>query len=146
MGDLSDFNLSPIESIKHINEYGVEYWLAGELGTALVYTDWRKIMGVIEKAKHASQNSQQETADHFVEINTMISHGKSIRKSQDFKLSRYACLLSHRSKWQFQKNHYCRIENIYSFPDAPAGNPTAAGPGWVSEACSQPVHLSFKQR
>ena len=37
------------ESIKHIDENGVEYWSAGELQHALEYKEWRKFEVVIRK-------------------------------------------------------------------------------------------------
>lgn len=43
------------ESIKHIDEYGNEYWLARVLQEALQYTEWRKFEGVIDKAKIACE-------------------------------------------------------------------------------------------
>ena len=38
------------ESIKHIDEYGDEYWLARELQKVLGYKEWRKFENVIDKA------------------------------------------------------------------------------------------------
>ena len=31
------------ESIKHLDDYGTEYWYARELSKALEYSDWQKI-------------------------------------------------------------------------------------------------------
>lgn len=36
------------ESIKHINEYGQEFWYARELQIALEYKQWRRFYSVIE--------------------------------------------------------------------------------------------------
>ena len=41
------------EKIKHVNEYGQEFWYARELQTALEYKQWRRFCNVIEKAKEA---------------------------------------------------------------------------------------------
>lgn len=38
------------ESIKHIDEYGNEYWLAREFMATLGYKDWRYFSNIIEKA------------------------------------------------------------------------------------------------
>ena len=42
---------SLFESIRHVNEYGQEFWYARELQSALEYKEWRKFEGVINKAK-----------------------------------------------------------------------------------------------
>lgn len=39
------------ESIKHIDENGIEYWYARELQKILGYKEWRKFEGVIKKQK-----------------------------------------------------------------------------------------------
>ena len=41
---------SLFDSIKHINEYGQEYWIARELFSILGYKQWRDFEKVIEKA------------------------------------------------------------------------------------------------
>lgn len=51
MNELKLYNETIFESIKHIDEYGNEYWLARELQIALEYKEWRKFKGVINKAK-----------------------------------------------------------------------------------------------
>lgn len=50
-----EINNITFESIKHIDEYGNEYWEARELQEALQYTEWRKFEGVIDKAKIACE-------------------------------------------------------------------------------------------
>ena len=39
------------ENIKHIDEYGNEYWYARELSKVLEYKDWRNFLKVLNKAK-----------------------------------------------------------------------------------------------
>ena len=39
------------ENIKHIDEYGNEYWYARELSKFLEYKDWRNFLKVLNKAK-----------------------------------------------------------------------------------------------
>lgn len=39
------------ESIRHVNEYGQEFWYARELQAALEYKQWRRFLNVIDKAK-----------------------------------------------------------------------------------------------
>ena len=82
------------EDIKHIDEYGNEYWYARELQVALDYKKWQKFENVIENAKIACENSDNAVLDHFTQVGKMINTGKTAkRKVVDFKLSRYACYL-----------------------------------------------------
>ena len=82
------------ESIKHIDENGIEYWSARELMKVLSYKDWRYFDAVNEKAKIACQNSEITDIDHFVVDNKMVEIGSGARREQkDYKLTRYACYL-----------------------------------------------------
>ena len=81
------------ENIKHIDEYGDEYWCARELQLALNYAQWRNFELVINKAKGACNNSNYKVFDHFVDISKMVTTGDSKRHIKDYKLSRYACYL-----------------------------------------------------
>ncbi len=82
------------ESIKKINEHGIEYWEARELVPLLGYVEWRKFEGVIQRAKDACKASNQKVPDHFVGAAKMVKLGSgSIRKIENYKLSRYACYL-----------------------------------------------------
>jgi len=92
--EITDYNESIFESIKHTNEYGQEYWLARELQTVLEYTEWRNFSKVIEKAKEACKNSNNTIANHFVDVNKMVDIGSGAeREIGDIELSRYACYL-----------------------------------------------------
>lgn len=94
MMNLTKYNDSIFESIKHIDEDGNEYWEARELQKVLEYKEWRKFEGVITKAKQACDKSKFTQSFHFVEADKMSSIGKgSKRKTIDYKLSRYACYL-----------------------------------------------------
>ena len=53
MSELVKYNEQTFESIKHINEYGEEYWLARELQPVLEYSQWRRFSDAIERAKLA---------------------------------------------------------------------------------------------
>ena len=82
------------ESLKHVNEYGQEFWYARELQVALEYKEWRNFVKVLEKAKIACENSNNMKSDHFVEVNKTIEMPKSATKVVlDYELSRYACYL-----------------------------------------------------
>ena len=94
MNQIKEYNATIFESIKHINEYGNEYWYARELQNILDYKEWRKFEGVITKAKEACINSEYIIEDHFVDVDKMVKIGsKAERKVNDYKLSRYACYL-----------------------------------------------------
>ena len=81
------------ESIKHINEYGNEFWYARELQKALEYTEWRNFSKVIDKAITACENSENTVSDHFVEVNKIVEAGATSKPIDDYELSRYACYL-----------------------------------------------------
>ena len=94
MNNIEEYNEKIFESIKHIDEYGNEYWLARELQKVLDYKEWRKFEGVINKAKEACINSNFIIEDHFVGADKMVSIGSGANRCQkDYKLSRYACYL-----------------------------------------------------
>lgn len=89
-----NYSDSTFESIKHINDYGQEFWYARELQIALEYKQWRRFCGVIDKAKESCKNSGYTISDHFADIGKMVDIGSSAhREIQDFELSRYACYL-----------------------------------------------------
>ncbi len=89
-----EINNSIFENIKHIDEFGKEYWLARELKEILEYTQWRRFNDVIEKAKIACKNSNYSILDHFADVGKMVSIGSGAkRKQKDYKLSRNACYL-----------------------------------------------------
>jgi len=89
-----EINNSVFESIKHIDESGIEYWYARELQKVLTYKEWRKFNNVVLKAKSSCINSGASIYDHFVQSDKMIETAKRAkRKILDYKLSRYACYL-----------------------------------------------------
>ena len=82
------------ENIRHVNEYGAEYWTARELQPVLEYVEWRKFKDVIAKAQKSCQTSGQTVSEHFGEAAKMINLPKgAVREIEDFNLSRYACYL-----------------------------------------------------
>ena len=87
-------SINVFENIKHIDEYGNEYWSARELQKALKYKEWRKFNGVIDKAKISCDLSKYNVYDHFVQADKMVQIGsKTKRLLKDYHLSRYACYL-----------------------------------------------------
>lgn len=94
MADIQKYSEQTFESIKHINEYGQEFWYARELQTALDYSQWRRFEEAIERAKIACEQSGNPVADHFANVGKMVKLGSgSEREVNDYVLSRYACYL-----------------------------------------------------
>ena len=94
MDTLEKYNEKNFEDIKHIDEYGNEYWYARELQIALDYKRWDKFCNVIESAKIACENSNNAISDHFSQVGKIVEIGSGAKRKQiDFKLSRYACYL-----------------------------------------------------
>ena len=91
---IEKFTNNIFEDIKHIDEFGNEYWLARELQNVLGYHQWRSINDLIERAKVACNESKYSVEDHFAVQRKMIKLAKSAaRYIIDYKLSRYACYL-----------------------------------------------------
>ena len=94
MSELVKYSEQTFESIKHVNEYGEEYWLARELQPVLEYAQWRRFSDAIERAKLACKNSGFAVEDHFADIGKMVDIGSGAeRQIDDVMLSRYACYL-----------------------------------------------------
>lgn len=92
--ELTDYSEKIFEDIKHINEYGQEFWYARELQTVLEYSQWRRFAETIERAKKACENSGNAVSEHFANVgkSSPMPNG-GIRQLEDFMLSRYACYL-----------------------------------------------------
>jgi len=94
MSDLEKYNYETFESIKHVNDYGQEYWLARELQRVLEYSDYRNFELSIFKAMDACKSSGFEISDHFGEVTEMVTIGSGARRYlKSYQLSRYACYL-----------------------------------------------------
>ena len=94
MNEIKEYNKTVFEDIKHIDEYGNEYWLARELQIALDYKKWQKFINVIENAKIACEQSNFIIEYHITQVGKMVDIGsKTSRSIVDYKLSRYACYL-----------------------------------------------------
>lgn len=82
------------ESLKKLNEHGVEYWSARELQSCLGYFEWRKFENTIKKAIISCKQSGNDPDKHFVGADKMINIGNQAeRKVVDWYLSRLACYL-----------------------------------------------------
>ena len=58
MNKLVKYSEKTFEDIKHIDEYGEEFWYARELQETLKYSEWRNFINTIEKAKNACKTSK----------------------------------------------------------------------------------------
>ena len=85
---------SPFDSIKQLDDEGNEYWYARDLQRLLEYTEYRKFLPVINKAKKACESSGHVLSDHFADVGGMVEIGSgATRNIDDIKLTRYACYL-----------------------------------------------------
>ena len=86
------------DSLKKINEFGMEYWSARELMSPLGYSRWENFEVAISRAQESCSNSMQNIDDHFREVTKMINIAtgttkEAAREIKDLHLSRYACYL-----------------------------------------------------
>ncbi len=94
MNELKTYNKKIFDEIKHIDEFGCDYWLARELMPVLEYSKWERFSNAIDNAKIACKNSGYDINEHFPGVGKMIKLAKGAqRKVLDYKLSRYACYL-----------------------------------------------------
>ena len=95
MKKISDkYTDATFDNIKHIDEYGNEFWFARELQKVLEYKDWRNFLKVLNKAKKACSNSGFNIDEQLVEVNKLSKrNNNAIANIQDYKLSRYMCYL-----------------------------------------------------
>lgn len=92
--EIARYSEETFESIKHVNEYGNEFWYARELQSILEYTEWRNFQKLIEKAQTACENSDMAVDECFVEVNkTSPMPNGGVKLIDDYILSRYACHL-----------------------------------------------------
>lgn len=76
------------------NMNGVECWSARDLQTLLGYNKWENFNKVVEKAKSACKNADEEIKNHFPDVRKMVQIGSGIqREIDDIALTRYACYL-----------------------------------------------------
>lgn len=93
MNNITIYNEKTFENIKHIDDYGNEYWLARELQKVLEYKEWRLFVNIIEKAQVACSQSNNNISSHFGVYSKIVRAGKTTKPIIDYRLSRYACYL-----------------------------------------------------
>ena len=90
---LPQSNLS-FESLKMINDRGVEYWNARDLQPCLGYSQWRSFENAIQKATDSCKESENNPDHHLAGARKMILRGKGAAlEVNDYHLSRFACYL-----------------------------------------------------
>jgi DNA-damage-inducible protein D len=92
---------------------GIECWSARDLQVLLGYSKWENFEKVIQKAKDACKNADEEIAYHFPDIRKMITKGKGAKDEiDDILLTRYACYLiaqngdSRKQEIAFAQNYF----------------------------------------
>lgn len=86
--------MNDFESITHITEDWVEFWLAREIQPLLWYAKRDNFVEVINKAKKSCANSWKPVSDHFADVGKTINMPKWAKKTiNDMMLTRYACYL-----------------------------------------------------
>lgn len=94
MSEIEKYTEKVFEDIKHINEFGEEFWYARDLQNVLGYKQWRRFSDVIERAIDACANSGNTSSDHFANVGKMVELGSGSKRTvDDYMLSRYACYL-----------------------------------------------------
>lgn len=94
MSNIEEYNEKIFENIKHIDEFGNDFWDARELMPLLEYSKWENFHKVINRAMIACETSNNNVNDHFPEFRKMVDIGsKTKRETVDYHLSRYACYL-----------------------------------------------------
>jgi DNA-damage-inducible protein D len=91
--ELVPSNLS-FESLKKLNEHGIEYWSARDLQPYLGYSKWQKFQNAIKKAMESCKQSGNNPKHHFTGAGKQIDFGKGATQMvEDYHLSRFACYL-----------------------------------------------------
>lgn len=68
-------NLS-FESLKKLNDHGIEYWSARDLQPYLGYSQWRRFENAIQKAMESCKQSGNDPSHHFAGAGKQIQFGK----------------------------------------------------------------------
>lgn len=91
MNELESYKEKTFEEIKHIDEFGGEYWEARELMNVLGYSKWGIFKKVINKAKITCEISNNKITDHFADDGKMVRIGSGAKRFQEsYNLFRYA--------------------------------------------------------
>ena len=80
MKNSGDIELAPnrlsFESLKKINQHGIEYWSARDLQPCLGYSQWRYFENAIKKAIESCKQSGNNPTHHIAHARKQIEFGK----------------------------------------------------------------------
>lgn len=84
----------PFESLKKLNQHGIEYWSARDLQPCLGYSKWHGFEPAIKKAMKSCKQSGNNPQNHFTSACKMVEIGSHTKREvNDYYLSRFACYL-----------------------------------------------------
>ncbi len=87
-------SLPSFESLKKLNDHGIEYWSARDLQPCLGYSKWQRFELTIKKAIESCKHSGNDPKNHFAGASKMVGIGSQAdREVEDYHLSRFACYL-----------------------------------------------------
>lgn len=119
--EIARYSEETFESIKHVDEYGYEFWYARELQRVLEYTQWRRFADAIERAKLACSNSGYSASEHFCRRRQIIADAPR-RSPHSGRLHAFPlCLLPDRYEWRPAQGGHRSWTDLLRRKDAPAG-------------------------
>ena len=68
------------ESLKKINQHGIEYWSARDLQSCLGYSKWQRFDPAIKKAIKSCQQSGNNPQNHFTGADKMVGIGSQTER------------------------------------------------------------------
>ncbi len=72
MNNIENYREKIFNDIKHVDEFGNEYWLARELMEVLEYSLWQNFHKIIKIAMNNCNNNYYTILDHFIDVNKMV--------------------------------------------------------------------------
>ena len=83
------------DSIRQLNEHGIEYWSARDLASLLGYDTWQRFESAIKRAMIACEQVGQAVNDHISGAANMVTVGSGARRQvKDYWLSRFGAYLT----------------------------------------------------
>lgn len=69
------------EDIKHVDDYGSDFWYARELMPLIEYSKWQNFEIVINAANEICKLSNYNVLDQFTDVSKLIVGGKGNKKN-----------------------------------------------------------------
>lgn len=93
-GEVIEALLTAFENARHVDEDGVEFWVARELSPLFGYKRWENFETAISRAMISCGNVGEEVPDHFREVTKMVQIGSGASREQtNYELTRFAAYL-----------------------------------------------------